>query len=79
MMAQIAVMRAKSSAYVTMRITSLTGGKPSAVGGSTPAQKRREYCSIMSRKMQYSKPAAGVPAVLKKHRKSSCKSAFPVV
>ena len=48
MMAQIAVMRAKSSAYVTMRITSLAGGKPSAVGGSTPAQKRREYCSIFS-------------------------------
>ena len=39
MMAQIAVMRAKSAAYVTMRITSRSGRQLSAAGGSTSTRK----------------------------------------
>lgn len=52
MMAQIAVMSAKSASYVTMRTTSSTGGDPSAAVDGTPAQKRRKYCSITLSKNQ---------------------------
>ena len=45
MMSQIAIIRAKSPSYVTMRTTPSMGGKPSAVGGSIPPRKMQQYLS----------------------------------